>query len=335
MLPRRSRSSTFRICSALLSAALLASACGTGSNDPRLGEEGRLRFVGGGCTSSTTLAVGAHVSLRLESATEDPLPGGLDVRSAEPSVISARMALQPDAVELQAHKQGQSRIEILTEGDPLDALVFYADPAGLVKHTSVSQVFTGGIADVVVTDVFGDCGEDEGCRLIGDTFLEWRIDPPELGAFVIDFDGTASFRATTPGAAQIFGREPSRSRDLVMQPLEIVDPAAATGLSASLTTLSFDPGQKQITIALPGSIARPDAFVVQVSGVLADGSAVPISWRDVAWRVEGEPIVIAAPSGDAGDPLGTAFLTSGVGTVSLVADVAMLGIEQTFALELL
>jgi hypothetical protein len=315
-------------------AALLASACGSESSDPRLGEEGRVRFVGGGCTGSTTLAVGARVSLHLESATEEPLPGDLDVRSGEPSIISARMGVGPATVELQAHKQGESRIEVLSENDPIDALVFGAEPAGLVKHTSVSRAFQGGFADVLVTDVFGDCGENEDCRLIGDTFLEWRMDPPELGSFVLDFDGVASFRAKAEGEARLLGREPSRGRDLVMQPLEIVLPTAATGLSARLTTLSFDPEQKSVEVALPGSVARPDAFVIRVDGVLTDGSTVPISWRDVAWRIEGDEIVIAAPAGDAGDPLGTAFLTAGVGTVNLVVDVAMLGLEQTFALEL-
>jgi hypothetical protein len=36
----------------------------------------------------------------------------------------------------------------------------------------------------------------------------------------------------------------------------------------------------------------------------------------------------------AGDPLGTAFLTAGVGTVTLVADISMLGLEQSFQIEL-
>jgi hypothetical protein len=323
----------FRTVCSIAAALLLASACSS-DPDPRLGEEGLVRFAGGGCTGSTTLAVGARVSIRLESATEDPLPGELDVRSKQPSVISAHMSLEPTTIDLQAHKQGESRIEILSSGEPFDSLVFSAKPAGLVKHQSEPRAFQGGAVDVRVTDVFGDCGENEECRLIGHSFLDWRVEPAGLGAFLLDFDGTATFRAQSAGMAQLIGREPTRSRDLVTQPLEILMPATPPTLSASLTTIPFDPSVQAVIVPLPGTVARPDAFSVRANGVLMDASTVAISRRDVTWRVQGEELVIAAPMNDSGDPFGTPFLVAGTGTVTLVASVAMLGVEQAFPIEL-
>lgn len=329
----RPRSRLLRALLLAACAAVSVVSCGGGPDDPRLGEEGRVRFTGGGCTSSTTLAVGAQVSLRLESATEDPLGGELSVSSEDEAVLRARMGLEPATVVLEARAQGESRIEVLADDEPLDALVFGADPAGLVKHASVPRAFAGCSAEVVVTDVFGDCGEDEACRLIGHGFLDWRVEPPELATFVVDFDGTATFRAKAPGDAQLIGKERSRARDLVTQPVTVVPADQVTGLSAVLTTIPFDPAQKGVDVALPATLARPDAFSVRVDGLLGDGTTVPVSWRDVTWRIEGEELAVPAPTGS-GVGTGTAFVTARAGSMTLVAEVAPLALEQSFAIEL-
>lgn len=317
---------------AVAAAAAFTISCGSSSSDPRLSEDGKVRFTGGGCTSSTTLAVGAKVTLGLESATTSALPSELGVRSDDPAVIEARLGLAPATVDLHALAAGESRIVVLDANEPLDSLVFSAEPAGLVNHKAVSRAFAGGAADVVVTEIYGDCGQDESCRLIGHGFLEWRVEPTDLGAFVIDFDGTASFRMQAPGAAQVIGREPSRSSDLVSQSIDVVAATEAASLSATLTTISFVPDVPGVVVALPGSVARPDAFSLQLEAVLMDGSRVPIARRDTAWRVEGAELAVEAPSGD--DPLATLFLTAGTGSLRLVADVAMLPLEQTFDVEL-
>jgi hypothetical protein len=322
---------TFFVAAACL---LLASACGSSSDDPRVGEDGRVRLVGGGCTSSTTLAVGARVSLRMESATGDSLPGDRDVTSSAPSILTARFGLDPLVIDLQALAQGESRIAITAEGEPLDSFLFKAEPAGLTKHTAEARVFLGGALDVVVTDVFGDCGANEECRLLGHSFLQWRVEPESLGSLVIDFEQVATFRAKGEGAAQLFGREPVRGTDLVVQPFTVLPVAEAKSLSATLTTVPFDPKASATTIRLPGSVARPDAFSVRVDGVLTDGSSVPISWRDVDWRVEGEEIVAKTTLSDMDDRFGTPFLAAGSGKVTLVAEVAMLSLEQAFELDL-
>ncbi len=330
---RIQRSGTLRIGLGAACAAVLLAACSS-PDDPRLGEEGRVRFTGGGCTGSTTLAVGAQVSLRLESATEEALPGELDVSSEDESVIRARMGLDPSTIVLSAAKQGESRIEILSEGEMLDALVFSADPAGLVKHASEGRVLAGGAVDVAVTEVYGDCGESEDCRLIGNGFLAWRAEPSSLGAFVGDFDGTATFRTKAAGTVTLLGMERSRSRDLVTRAVEVLPADQATGLAATLTTIPFDPDVKPVDVTLPGSVAKPDAFSVRVDAIVSGGGTVPVSRRDVTFRIEGEELAVLAPTADGAGPLGTPFLPARTGTMTLVAEVPFLGLEQSFTIEL-
>jgi uncharacterized protein DUF4118 len=165
--------------------------CGKGDDDPRVGENGRIRFVGGGCTGSTVMAVGGHVTLELQSSTTEVLPGSLGVVSEDPAVIEARMNLDPEKIDLTAHAEGESRISVESEGETVDSLIFSAEPATMVKHTSVTRAFEGGAVDLRVTDVFGSCGEEY--PLIGEGFLGWRVEPAAAGDFVIDFGGTASF----------------------------------------------------------------------------------------------------------------------------------------------
>jgi hypothetical protein len=314
-------------------ALLLASACGS-SDDPHLGEEERIRFVGGrGCGSSTILAVGATATIGLESATEDPLPGALGVISGDPSVMTARMGLEPATIDLKALKQGESRIEITTEDETLDALVFTAQPAITVNRSTQPRVFAGGAVDVVVNDKFGNCDGAE-CQLLGDGFLAWRAEPPEQASFVLEFQGVATFRAKAPGTATLLGREPVSAKDLVADSVEIVPVTSATKLQALLLGRNFDPEKPSTLIGLPGSIPRPDAFSVSVMAEVMEGGTIQISRRDVVWRVQGEEIVIEAPAGDNRDPLSTHFLTAGTGKVTLVADIKLLGMEQAFELDL-
>lgn len=315
-------------------ALLLASACAS-PDDPFLGEEERIRFVvGRGCGSSTAIAVGATASVRLESATEDALPGELGVVSENPSIITARMGLEPATVDLSAHKSGESRIEITSEGDAYDAIVFSAQPALTVSRVTEPRAFAGGAVDVVVNDVMGKCGDGE-CKLLGEGFLDWRAEPPDLASFVLDFQGVATFRAKAPGTVTLLGREPVTSSDLVTEAVQIVPAASATKIQALLMGRNFDPEKPSSVIGLPGSIPRPDAFSLTVIVDVTEGGTIQVSRRDVVWRVQGEEIVLEAPTGDNRDPLATHFLTSGTGKVTLVADIEMLGMEQAFELDLL
>jgi hypothetical protein len=326
-------SSLRRTCLALATLTLAAAACGS-PDDPRVGEEGRVRFVtGGGCSNSTTLAVGARASVELESSTEEALPGELGVTSADPAILTARMGAEPATIELGGVADGEAQIDLSSSGEVIDSIVFGVKPAAVVRHTSELAVFDGCALDVVVGDVFGDCGSDE-CRLIGHSFLDWRVEPDTIGAFVLDFEGTASFRMGGPGSGQVIGQERSRARDLVTQAISIIDRTRLTGLAARLTTLSSDPSATPAIIELPGAVARPEALVIRLDGVLDDGSRVAISPRDVAWRALGDELVVEVPSRSPGDVLSTTFITGGTGSTTLVANVAILEQEQTFALEL-
>ena len=322
-----------RLVLAAAAALLFAGACGS-PDDPQLGEDQRVRFVSSrGCASSTIVAVGATATVHLESATEDPLPGDLGVTSEDPSVITARMGIEPASIDLTALKQGESRIGITDADEPHDSLVFRALPATKAEHTTEARVFAGGAVDVVVKNVFGACEEGE-CQLLGQGFLDWRVEPPEQASFVIDFQGMATFRAKAAGQATLLGREPVTQKDLVSQPLEIVPAMSVSKLTALLIGRNFDPEKPSTLIGLPGSIPRPDAFSVSVIAETMDGGTVSISRRDVRWRVQGEELAIEAPAGDDRDPLSTNFLTAGAGKTTLVAEVEILGLEQAFELTL-
>lgn len=322
-----------RLVLAAAAALLFAGACGS-PDDPQLGEEQRVRFVSSrGCASSTIVAVGATATVHLESATEDPLPGDLGVTSEDPSVITARKGVEPASIDLTALKQGESRIGITDADEPYDSLVFRALPATKVEHSTEARVFAGGAVDVVVKNVFGACEEGE-CQLLGQGFLDWRVEPPEQASFVVDFQGMATFRAKAAGQATLLGREPVTQKDLVSQPLEIVPAMSVSKLTALLIGRNFDPEKPSTLIGLPGSIPRPDAFSVSVIAETMDGGTVSISRRDVRWRVQGEELAIEAPAGDDRDPLSAHFLTAGAGKTTLVAEVEILGLEQAFELTL-
>ena len=333
MATKPASSFTRRFVFASAAALLLASACGS-PDDPYLGEEERVRFLAGrGCASSTAIAVGATASIRLESATEDALPGDLGVTSEDPSIITARMGIEPATIDLKALKSGGSRIEVTSADEAYDALVFTATPATSVKRTTEPRVFAGGAVDVLVTEALGACPEGE-CQLLGDGFLQWRVEPPEQASFVLEFQGAATFRAKTPGSATLIGREPATQKDLVSDPLEIIPATSVTKISALLLGRNFDPEKPSSLIGLPGSIPRPDAFSVSVMADVQEGGTIPISRRDVVWRVQGEEIVIEAPASDNREPLSTHFLTAGTGKVTLVAEIKMLAMEQAFELDL-
>ena len=69
-------------------------ACGTTNEvEPRVGEEGKVKFVGGGgCNSSTTLAAGSKITLTLEPLDGVTLSAKLAISSTDSSAIKATSA---------------------------------------------------------------------------------------------------------------------------------------------------------------------------------------------------------------------------------------------------
>jgi hypothetical protein len=316
--------------------SFLLLACGTAPRDPQLGEEGRLRFVSSnGCNTSTLVVVGGSAEVELQSATEEAIPGELSVASDDASVLSAAMALAPNTIELRGLSEGESRIEVRSSGDLLDALVFGARPAtrvvlgGSLLTPTPLRAFAGATAALQVSEVWGECPEGE-CQLLGESFLDWRVEPEEAGAFVIDFDGTATFRMNAPGSVTLRGSERAASRELVNEGVEVVATSEATALEALLETITFDPEGATEVITLPGEVDKTDGFALRLHAV-ADSGLVPIAARDVFWRFDGEEI--AAPVVAAGDPYATFFVTGRTGATTIVAVVPLLDLEQSFALE--
>ncbi|MCC6524103.1 MAG: hypothetical protein IT373_15690 [Polyangiaceae bacterium] len=307
--------------------------------DPRVGDAGRVRFTGGGCTSSVTLAVGASETFTIESASTAPLPDGLGALSESPEIIDVTPGEAPGTVDLRAHAVGESRLVVtLPDGGSFDTITFRADVARLVHYATAPRVFRGGTLDVAIGETYGACALDpdtdnlEGCRLVGHGFLGWSVEPPEAGAVYADREGTASLRTALVGAARIVGVERSEGWELVRHGFEVVSEADAGELVATATALSMFSDEPLPPVTLPGTIQLGDGFVVALAAKLPDGTLVPISRRDAFWRAEGCESVAPAPSSYQGASLDTLFLAGGLCTVALAVDVPFLGKSGEFTL---
>ncbi|MSP24616.1 MAG: hypothetical protein EXR75_05515 [Myxococcales bacterium] len=311
--------------------ALIAiTACAAEPVDTRIGEQGRVRFAGGGCTGTTTMAVGSREILTLEPLDADALPAGLEIRATEPSVIAAS-AVWPDKVLLQAHAPGTSKVELFTALGVFDALAFSAEPATGVVFDAESRVLEGGSLGVVVNEVYGSCGTSD-CPLFGHSFLKWQSEPPTGLVLLNDDRGMATFRADSVGTLSLEAREPGKNARLIAHAVDVVSAAGFAGLSAELTTIPFEENEVAKTVALPGKVGRGAVFCVRISAAMDDGQAVNISRLDVRWRVDGDAVV-PLPMDHANEPLGTVFLaTSSAGTAVLTAAVDLLGRSKSFEL---
>ncbi|MBN1773566.1 MAG: hypothetical protein JXB32_20050 [Deltaproteobacteria bacterium] len=299
--------------------------------DPRLGDEGHVRFGGGGCAagSSTALAVGSTQALTLEPQSGVTLPSDLQPGSSAPAVIDVRGGAAPEQIVLEAYEAGATQIELRSEGRVWDHLGFRAEPAASVKFSGVPAVFSGGTAYVKVDEVYGACGGE--CPLLGQGFLRWSASPAAALAPLRDAGGVAYFTAGAAGEARVEGREPSGGALLVEHPLRVVPVADAGAVQA------------RITIALPDeTVLDPQPFPVELpAGSLfliqleadAGGLAVPLAGADVTWTVEGDASAVTPYDAGAETPAeGPIFATVEAGLVELVAEIPLLGRTERFAL---
>ena len=311
--------------------AVLAAACGSqeqAQTDPRIGDRGLLRFNGGGCTGSTAMAVGSHETLTIEQVDGSALPEDLTARTSAPEVIAARMHGE-NQLTLEAHAAGESHVDVLARGNSYDGLTFRAEPAAQATALSPPRVLAGGVLDVVVTDVFGDCKTSE-CPLFGQGFLGWRTEPVSAMTFVGDEGGAAMFRAGDPGNVRVLGREPVRHVDLVSNWVSIEPTEGSTGLVGELTTIPLEEGETPVVVELPGSIPAGTAFCVRIDVVREEGPNVAVSRKDVLWSVTGGIEVVPIDHGT--EPLGTVFVANAAGTASLTARVGLVDLERAFEL---
>jgi len=318
---------------------LVASACvhidGPSTEDARLGDFGRVRFVGGdGCNDSTTLAVGATAELTLEPQAGAPLPSDLGVASDAPSTIGASQGEARDELVLVAHREGSAMVELRSEGEVWDRLEFAAEPAAAVTYEAADAVFASGTYLLKVSEVYGACGEE--CPLIGSGFLAWSAEPEGSLRLAGDEDRVAAFvAATETAAARVVGQEPVTGAALVDHPVTVVSAEGAGELEARLVLMLLDGTllEGERPPAEPAEIPVGALLLVELSATSAGGDVVPIAGADVTWTVEGDAAAVEMnPDGIEPAAEGPVFAAVEPGEVTLEGRVAIIDRSTTVAL---
>jgi hypothetical protein len=264
--------------------ALLTGACSLDifGEDPRVGDQGRVAFRSEGCASGKVMAQGSRASLRLESATAEPLPAELEVTSSSPEVIDVAMT-GPAEVVLTARASGDSYLSVFDMGRFFDGLGLSVAPATLAEAHHPDRVLLGGRIDVSVAKVYGPCPQGGMCELFGEDFLSWTTEPGD--AFLLESEESrrVSYTATTSG--RILAREPARGATLVRAEVEVVAPGTITGFSARVVTIPSD-GSLPQGATLPAAIPPSDRLCLMLDA-LRGSARIPISHHDLDWELEG------------------------------------------------
>lgn len=301
--------------------------------DPRLGELGRVRFVGGGgCNSSTTLAIGATAHLTLEPQEGVVIPADLAVSSTVPDVIEARGGEMPDEVILTAQHGGDAVVELRSAGELFDYLGFSAEPAASVTYQAPEAVFAGGAIVLKIDEVYGACGED--CPLIGGGFLEWSASPEPAFTLQQDHERVATFTSGgAAGAVRLLGKEPTSGATLIDHPVSIVAADSAGELEARITIMLPD---ETVIEPQPLPVEMPvgSLFLIEIQASGGEGIMVPVAGVDIVWTVEADEGIIETFMPDSPPPPeGPIFVSVGSGEATLVAEVSLLGKTGRFQLE--
>lgn len=317
----------FRVAAILL---LLTPGCvNIDFKDPRLGEKGRVRFTGGGCNDSTTLAIGSKQTLTVEPDQDDgTLPADLKAVSTEPEVIHVADGTKPNEVILTARQEGSSRIELYSGDSLYDWLRFHAEAAAVAEFEAPSLVFAGGTCHVKVTDVFGPCGTTE-CKLIGEDFLTWTMDPEAAMTFRSDGGRVALFDAREPGKVRIRATDPAKDTVLIDHTVTVVPVHDAGTLDGSISVML--PSEDQLLAPQPAPVSLPvgSLFQIKVWAPDAQGLNVPISTSDATWSLEGDEGVVAPwVEGQPAD--GPIYEALKPGDATVVAKLDLLGQEASF-----
>lgn len=315
------------ILTAVLATGLMGAGCvhiGDGGGDPRVGEMGKVKFVGGGsgCSSSTVMAVGSTETLDLESATQEDLPLDLVVDSTDPAIIEADAGETGAEVVLVAHDEGDSLVQLWSGSEVYDELGFSAEPAASVTFEAPEAVFAGTTLIMDVQEVYGSCGED--CPLIGSSFIQWSSSPAGSLELVSDVNRKALFAVGEVGDAGIVGDEPSLGTNLVDHPVTVLDLEDAGALDATLLVALPDDSILD-PIEMPAEVPVGSLVLVQLTAEGPDGSPVPLTIHEAAWSVEGDAGVMVPHEIEDGPlPEGPVYSAEGAGEVTLVADVELM-----------
>lgn len=319
---------TFVAVVACAAIAMAAQACvniDLGDPDPRMGEEGKVRFDGGGgCSNSTILAVGSTAELTLEPQEGITLPADLEIESSAPAVIGATLGTSADEVVLVAHEAGDARVDLLSGGDVWDWLEFDATPAVSAEFDAPDRLFAGDTLWISMTEIYGDC--DEECPLIGGGFLSWGSDPAGSVTFDVEESRQALFGTdgSATGSVAVTGTEPAEGNVVLTHSVVLVPPADAGDLGVEVVVMLpdetlLDP-QPLPTEILVGSLCQ---FRFSAP---AGGEDVPLSRFAVVLDVSGDAGVLEAYAlGDGEAPEGAIFEVTGPGTASISATAALIG----------
>jgi len=297
--------------------------------DPRLGREKKVRFTSG-CTGSVTMPVGASETMHVASAIENvEVPADLTQKSTDPSVIEIK-TVDNKNFEMKALKKGQTDIEVYSAGARFDWLTFHVEPAKAVQFMAEPSVLAGGRLGLGITDVFGACGTEE-CPLFGHSFISWSVEPTTAATLLKDELGIAHFTGGMAGMGDIVGDEPSEGGELLRHPIEVVDPATITGLSALLQLPAQGDNEAPAPVPLPAQVNANGSFRIRLNGDRTGKSPVAISRHDIVWTTP--PEIILIPQSEPADTVQELFSASETtGTFTLTAKVALLGgMEKSFA----
>jgi len=312
---------------------LLLQACSFGfdnGEDARLGRYGRVRFVGGGgCTDSTTLALGSTATLTAEPAQGQILPTDLTPRSSAPESIGASHGPKPYEILLSAVREGAADIELVSsEVGVYDVLGFDVAPAASVSYQAPAEVYAGGGLLLKIDEVFGECGED--CKLIGGGFVQWSAEP--AGSLTLDLheDRVAIMAAGAAGEARVLGREPTTGTVLIDHAVTVVPTEGAGELETRVTIMRPDETVLDPQ-PMPSEVSVGCLLLIEVEVADAGGRSVKLAGQDVGWTVEGDAGVIAPwPENEPPAPEGPIYEATGAGTVTLVGEAALLGRSRRF-----
>lgn len=300
--------------------------------DPRVGELGQVRFTGGGCSGSTTLAVGATERLTMEAPAEgETLPTGLGVVSEEPGTIEARAGETANEVLLEARRAGEALIEVReASGELYDQIGFTAVPASRLDYRVPTAVFAGGTLALVVNEVYGR-RDGEEIVLLGGGFVDWDVAPASLLAPLRDERRVALFRASGEGQVLLAGLEPSAGERLVSATVTVLPADDAVELTASMGLLYIDNEVAEVE-PLPTSVPVGALFQLQVVATTTSDLVVPIARFDLETTLEGAPGTLDLLPLEGDDaPEGPALEAIGPGEAVVAIAVPHLGLTARYS----
>ncbi len=312
-------------------------ACGAAEEEQasaRVGELGKVKFTGGGgCNSSTTLAVGSKASLGLEAADgAGAVPTGLTA-SATGAALTAAMDKAGKRVEISAKTAGAGKVELLQGGAVYDRLGFSAEQATKVQLAlGASKALVGGIHVVKLGEVYGACGTSD-CPLIGGGFLSWTATPAAGATLVSDEERTVTFRAgKTKGTVTVKGALPAGGAAMAEQKVELLEAKQiATVGHEALVALPKKAGETESKILdpapLPLDLPVGSLLMFRLAGKTAAGDKVPIWGGDITWTITSGAASLALYPLDGRDPPpeGPIFQTKAAGKATLEGKIALLG----------